>query len=117
MQYVKYYYHVVISFCISLVVIIFCHLLSNTSPVSRAVTVNITEITQPWIVEIAQMNLTEEENVLQFSTRIEVMYEILREISHEYHWLIISSPTVLAGAQDITPFVLSEIQEKLNQGE
>jgi hypothetical protein len=113
MRYLKYYYQSSISLCITLIVIIFYHFLSHSTLAPIVVTVNITEITQPWILEIAALNLTEEENIEEFSKRIEIMDKILREVSSKYHWLVISSQTVLAGAEDITPFISAEINSKL----
>jgi xanthosine utilization system XapX-like protein len=112
MKHVMRYYLLAINAGVSLLLIIFYHLLSSTSPAPAVVKVDITKITQPWILEIAGMNLTEEENVQQFSSRIQVMDDILQELSSQYHWIIISSQNVLAGAVDVTPLVSDEI--KLN---
>lgn len=115
MKPITHYNEKLLMLCISLVVIIFYHLLISLEKPSELVSVDITKLSKEWIIELANNENDPQKNNDELNERIHMLKQILEKEATQRHWIIIPSQNILAGAPDVTPLIKEIFTEHMHE--
>jgi hypothetical protein len=102
-----------ISIIVALLVVVMFELLANRP--KEIATIDITTITQNFIEQLKSQKLSHEElkdQITSFGTQLQ---EVIQKFADDNQIIVLPKEAVIAGTQDYTPYILTNLKERMWQ--